>query len=167
MARAAPLSFEEVSRQIAYDPETGKFTWRVPKKGRPGIGSPAGCIHQTLGYWVIGVSRQRHYGHRLAWLLTHGKWPAHQIDHINGDRADNRIANLREVTHAENQQNRHITRPNRHGLRGVDYDPGCDRWRTRIKVNGVVHNFGGFHSPEEAHECYVRESRRLNPLTPV
>lgn len=163
MARATPPSFEQINEQLAYDPETGAITWRLSKKGNSGAGTSAGCNHPALGYVLIGVLRQRLYGHRIAWLLTHGHWPEHQIDHINGNRADNRLANLRECSHAENQQNG-LARRNRHGYPGVDQDPKTGKYRSRVVIGGVKHNMGGFDSPEQAHNAYLEAKQRLHPF---
>lgn len=167
MAEANSLTAEEARRHLSYDPETGEFRWLIGGKGRPGVGAIAGCRSDALGYWSIGLHRRRYWAHRLAWLMTHGQWPEHQIDHINGDRADNRLANLREATHAENQQNRHKSRPNKYGLRGVDFSPQLGRYRARVVFRGVKHNLGYFDTVEEAHTAYLEAARRINPRTPV
>lgn len=167
MAEANSLTAEEVRRHLSYNPETGEFRWLIGGKGRPGVGEIAGCKSNALGYWLIGLNYRRHWAHRLAWLMTHGRWPEHQIDHINGDRADNRISNLRAVTHAENQQNRHRSRPNKHGLRGVDFDPKTGKFRSRVVFQKVKHNLGYFDTAQAAHVAYVEAVRRINPRTPV
>lgn len=71
---------------LAYDAETGAFTWLEPRGGQA-CGSPAGCRNRN-GYIEITVHRRIHKAHRLAWLYVHGEWPPHEIDHINGDKAD-------------------------------------------------------------------------------
>lgn len=161
MAKAAPLSFEQVSEQLAYDPETGVFTWRLGKQGISGAGAVAGGLNKHLGYWTIGVLRQRLYGHRLAWLLTHKSWPTHQIDHIDGDRANNRISNLRACSHAENQQN--ARRHNKTGFAGVELVPQ-GVYRARVELGGVRY-CGGYHAtPEAAHAAYMQLKERLHPF---
>lgn len=161
MTEATTLTFEQVYEQIAYDPETGVFTWRVGKKGQAGPGSIAGCLNKHLGYWQIGILRQRLYGHRLAWLLSYGCWPTHQIDHINGDRSDNRLTNLREATHADNQQNRHLYR-NRTGFAGVEYCPKFGRFRARVVHNQIKHCAGHYDTAEEAHAAYLAKKAELH-----
>lgn len=161
MAKATVLTAEQVGELLAYDPETGSFTWRVGRKGTK-AGAVAGVISNCLGYRLIGVLCQRHYAHRLAWLLTHGEWPQHQIDHINGDRADNRIINLRCATHLENQQNRHAPKANKHGHAGVFFHPPTGKYVAKIKVMRKRHHLGSFDTPAEAGAAY-QAARNASP----
>lgn len=165
MAEANSLTAEEVRRHLSYNPETGEFRWLIGGKGRPGVGEIAGCKSNALGYWLIGLNYRRYWAHRLAWLVSHGQWPEHQIDHINGNRSDNRIANLRPATHAQNQQNRHTTRGNRTCFRGVYLEKG--RFFAQCRVMKVKYRLGTFDTPEEAHAAYLAGLRRLNPLSQV
>lgn len=164
MAEANLLTAEEVRRHLSYCPDTGEFRWLISGKGRPAAGSIAGCLNGTLGYWLIGMFNRRYWAHRLAWLMSHGEWPEHQIDHINGNRADNRLVNLRPATHAENQMNRHKSRPNKHGLKGVDICPKSGRYRARVVVSRKKHNLGYFDTPEQAHAAFLEARARLNPM---
>lgn len=160
MAKATDLTFEQVSEQVAYDPESGAITWRLSKKGNKGAGSVAGCVNQKLGHWIIGILRARVYGHRVAWLLSHGEWPSAQIDHINGDRTDNRLCNLRECSHAENQQNGR--RENQTGLAGVEYCADIGKFRSRVRVSGVRYDCGYHQTAEDAHLAYLEKKRELH-----
>ena len=92
---------------LSYDPESGHFTWLprgVAKFDNKLAGKIAGTLTAT-GYVQIRFDGKTHLAHRLAWLITHGEWPNFEIDHINGDHADNRLANLRVCTTAENRKN--------------------------------------------------------------
>lgn len=103
--RKDQVTFEIASRLIAYDALTGVLTWRVsPRYGIP-AGSTVGCTNGR-GYVVVSFLGRKFTAHRLAWLLHYGEWPTQVIDHINRKKADNRIANLRDVTQAENLKNR-------------------------------------------------------------
>lgn len=159
----AKLTPEQVMENLTYNPETGELFWRKTGKGRPPLGTPAGVIN-ALGYRTIGLAGKRHYAHRIAWLIHYGWWPSNQIDHINGDRADNRITNLRECSHAENQLNRHAPRPNKHGFKGVDVCPKSGRFRARVVVRKKKHNLGYFDTAEEAHQAFLKARRALNPF---
>jgi|SRR5262249_60934945 len=111
------------------------------------------------GYRRITLDGRQHFGHRLAWLHVHGVWPPDQIDHINGARADNRIANLRPATHQQNASNR---RRGIAGLKGAVFSKRYKRWRAQIMKNGRQHFLGHFASSVEAHAAYCRAAQELH-----
>src|SRR5205085_9675180 len=94
----ADLTAQRLRELLHYDPQTGSFTRRSD-------GRVLGCKSKHLGYWIVGVSGGQYYAHRLAWFYTHGRWPEGHIDHINCDKTDNRLENLREVQQRINNQN--------------------------------------------------------------
>jgi HNH endonuclease len=141
---------------LDYNPLTGIFTWRVKVNSRAKYGAVAGCW--SRGYWVIRVAGKLHGAHRLAWFFVYGKWPE-QIDHINGIQSDNRIANLRLATTAQNAANMKRPKDNTTGFKGVSFKKG--KWRATIKHAGHQFQIGTFATPEEAHAAYVAASRRL------
>ena len=99
------LSQDTLRNILEFDPETGVFTWKVNRGGTAIIGAKAGRIHPS-GYVHIKYQNVEYLAHRLAWIHHHGKIDQSLvIDHINGIRNDNRIQNLRQVTHAKNMQN--------------------------------------------------------------
>ncbi|WBK39668.1 hypothetical protein [Xanthomonas phage L522] len=114
------LTFEQVDQLLAYDPATGELRWKVAR-GRHGnackAGSVAGSVN-SRGYIQVGVHGRLYQAHRLAWLLHHGAWPSQQIDHIDRDRTNNRIDNLRECSNSENQQNVGKRSDNKSGVQG-------------------------------------------------
>lgn len=141
---------------LTYDPATGQFCWRSR-------GKPAGCIN-TDGYRRITLDYVAYPAHRLAWLYEHGDWPTSEVDHINGDRADNRIANLRLVTRRGNSHNIQPgrQRPNHSGYPGVSFHaPG--KWKAKIMSAGRSHYLGLYPTPAEASAAYVAAKRRLHP----
>lgn len=93
------LTFAKASELLTYDPETGLLTWKVKTGARVRIGEQAGKTNNK-GYRAIGIDRKLYSGHRLAWLLIHGEWPSGVMNHLNGIKTDNRLANL-EVTNAK------------------------------------------------------------------
>lgn len=141
-------SLEEASRLLAYDPETGIITWRTDRN--PGIkaGDRAGALNGH-GYDQICINGRGHLGHRLAWLMTHGIWPAVMIDHIDGDRANNRLCNLREATSAQNQANRGARKDSKAGKRGVRFLKHSGKWAASIQI-------GSFNTIDEASAAYLR-----------
>lgn len=153
------ITAREISEELTFSAETGLFYWRA-SKGRKQTVVPAGK-RDGQGYIVIGFRGRAYAGHRLAWLCAFGEWPKHDIDHINGDRADNRIANLRPCTNQQNQRNR---RPNpkasNGGLKGAMRAQN-GRWQARIKVNDKTIHLGTFTTVLEAHTAYVEAAERL------
>lgn len=155
------IALEGVRALLDYDAARGVFTWRT---GRPGVGrgSIAGSHHRQLGYTYIGIGGAKFLSHRLAWFYVHGEWPPETIDHINGDKADNRIANLRCVSKAINNQNRHrVRRDNRVGITGVSLTVE-GRYRARISLDGNARLLGHFDTPDEAAAAYIKAKRLLH-----
>ncbi len=107
------------------------------------------------GYRQIGINRRLYKKHRLAWLYMTGAWPRHEIDHINGDRGDNRFCNLREATASENRRNMRKRVNNTSGYKGVSLDAERGLWRARITVDGKDKLLGRFRSPERARIAYI------------
>jgi hypothetical protein len=159
MEENGALTADRVRDVLAYDPETGRFTWRV-RRACFAAGSLAGW-KTPCGYRYISVDMEVCVAHRLAWLHTHGTWPKGVVDHINGDRADNRIVNLRDVSYAVNAQNRRLAQKNnRSGLLGVVKCRG--RWRAAIGINGARTWLGTFDTAQEAHEAYLAAKRQMH-----
>lgn len=150
------LTQNELKSLIAYDGETGLFTWAVTRSNVR-AGDSAGCLSPT-GRYVIGVSRKLYLAHRLAWLWTYGEWPSGEIDHINNDPSDNRIINLRVTTRAENQRNVRLLARNKSGIKGVSWDSINSKWVVRINIGGQQLNLGRFESIDLAAQA-IREGR--------
>ena len=154
------IDLKTLKATIRYNRETGVFTWRVRQRqigGFAEIGSVAG-FKETLGYWCIGLGRRQYKAHRLAWFYVYGIWPSDHIDHINGDRADNRIVNLRLGSPMNNSRNAKMKKNNTSGFKGVRYDSG--RYMARIGVNYERIYLGRFDTPEEAHAAYVSAAQK-------
>jgi hypothetical protein len=101
-----------------YDAKTGLLYWAVSTGPRAKIGAQAGHKRKD-GYIIIKLNNKYYLAHRLAWFLTYNKWPENEIDHINGDRSDNRVGNLRDVPKSLNQRNSIRRRDNVSGKVGV------------------------------------------------
>lgn len=153
------LDLDLLQRELAYDPNTGVFTRRRASGGNP-VGSTCGYRHHR-GYVHIKVAQRQYTAHRLAWFYVHGTWPTQTIDHINGDKSDNRICNLRDVSTTDNNQNVRKARA-LSGLIGAHYNRAQNRWVSSISVKGIARPLGSFPTAEAAHEAYVRAKRELH-----
>lgn len=143
---------------VAYDAATGALTWATDGRHRR-AGAVAGHV-SMLGYHVVNVPGYRTLkAHRVAWALTHGEWPSAPIDHINGDKRDNRLCNLRLVDGFVNAQN--LRRPhvdNSTGLLGVTRARN-GRFRAKLKADGRYLHIGIFPTADEAHCAYLAAKR--------
>ena len=156
------MNISLISQVIRYDPKNGLFYWLVDRKGHAKAGDIAGAKHNR-GYIRIGVNGESYLAHRLALLLSGMTlMDRDQVDHINGDRSDNRLSNLRIATHSENCQNAKARKDNATGLKGVGYDRRRGMWRARIKFDRSAKWLGYFNSPEEAHAAYCAEAIKLH-----
>jgi hypothetical protein len=145
---------------LHYDPETGDFTWLKYVNSRVRIGSVAGTAKQ--GYKYIGLLGKDYLVHRLAWLYVYGKWPAFEIDHINGVKYDNQLCNLREATRSQNLRNSGVRKSNISGHKGIYYHPRANKWVAYIKYNKKLRYLGGFNTKEEAIAVYIQFAQRIH-----
>ena len=168
--KTVPINF--LREILRYDPETGQLYWNRRELSQCisakacGIwnGRFAGKIAGSLGakgYCVISIEQSLYGAHRIAWALHTGAWPEHDIDHTNGDRSDNRISNLRQVSHAENNRNAKTYKSNTSGLTGVAQIRNSKRWRARIRVNGNLLHLGYFDSAEAAAEARQAANKKF------
>lgn len=149
------LTANELYELFHYDKYSGIFTRKTNRKNAP-LGSKAGSLHKHLGYVQIRVKSKLYLAHRLAWLYVTGEWPRFQIDHINGNRSDNRIDNLRDVTVQENARNRQKTLA-KTGLLGVV--KSGSGFKATIGVSGKNVYLGTFQSQLDAHKAYLNAKK--------
>lgn len=150
---------------LDYDPATGIFRWRVDRRSgrsharvQARAGDVAGSI-RTDGYLAIKIEGRSYRSHRLAWLYVYGRWPDPECDHRNCERNDNRIANLREATRAQNNANSSLRTDNASGLKGV-YRRNA-RWAAQIRMNGALRHLGYFDTAKAAHAAYSAAAAKL------
>ncbi|WP_395454812.1 HNH endonuclease signature motif containing protein [Azospirillum melinis] len=153
-ARFLPTQ-ERVRELFNYDPETGIFTWRISRTGSIRVGQVAGTVRKVTGYVRIHVDGKFYYAHRLAWLYMTGEWPAEEIDHINRQGGDNRFANLRPASRAQNGGNTSIRRRNKSGVKGVSWYKRGRKWKAQIMMNGKNCSLGCFNTISEAAAAYA------------
>lgn len=173
------LPSQEVLRQLLdHDPETGALRWKerspewFPPDCRMGpqttaawwnkrfSGNPAFCRKEIHGHLVGTIFGERYKAHRIIWKIVHGVDPVGEIDHINGNPADNRLINLREATTQENCRNRKSRSGSSSGYRGVSWNKSCQRWCAAIGAPGVPGHIGLFDDEKEAAMAYDAAASR-------
>lgn len=148
----------QIAAHLRYDPETGELFWKVHRqKVKPG--QRAGTLDKSTGYRQVRVHGKIIYAHRLAWALYHGTMPTRRLDHKDGDRTNNRIANLRESTASQNGANAKVRKDNATGLKGVRFDKSRGKYKARLRKDGQEKFLGWFETAEEAHERYKQAAQ--------
>ena len=150
----ADVTAQRLREILVYCQDTGLFRWRAYG------GVPAGSDSGD-GYIRIGVDGRLYFAQRLAWLYVNGQWPENDVDHINGQRADNRLCNLRRATRSQNNINAVRPKDNTSGYKGVMASRG--KWLARIGVNRKKVFLGRFDSIEDAAQAYADAANRYYP----
>ncbi len=150
-----------IRQQLSYDPETGQM--KIARTGKGLVyGRVVGCVN-NLGYVHYRFNGKTQKLHRLAWLHFYGHWPQHHIDHINGIKTDNRIANLRDVPRYVNVQNRSTAlSTSQSKVLGVYFKKDKNRWGAHIRFNGQKKHLGYFKTIEAASDAYLTAKRELH-----
>jgi len=148
------MNYKTAKRCFRYNPLTGLLYWKISRGGTQKDNNEAGCESDT-GYIKITYRNESYLAHRLAWLLTYGEYP-NEIDHINGNPADNRLINLRSVNHSGNGKNQRLSSKIKSGIYGICFHNGRKKWHTRINNNGKRFFLGYFKDFFEA--CCARKS---------
>ena len=168
---------DELRTLLRYEPETGKLFWLprdisqfedTEKKTAQQIcnwwnsrfaGEEAFCANGVYGCKSGRIFGEVHYAHHVAWAIHHGRFPVKQIDHIDGDRANNAANNLREVTFAENMRNRKLPKHNTSGTMGVSFNKRMGRWQAHITEFGQRRHLGTFDRKQEAVAARIEAQR--------
>lgn len=151
---------------LNYNPDTGIFSWKARKEKRFDVNfadRTAGTKTKS-GYVTIRFKGKRALAHRLAWLYVQGIWPVGVIDHIDRDRSNNRIVNLRDCSHQENILNRNVLPSS--GVKGVYFRRKRKKWLARGYVDGKIKCFGSFTTMEEAIGSYERNKNLIGSAAP-
>jgi len=149
------LTQNELKKHVFYNPVNGKFSWRKTRSGRK---ENCGYLAKD-GYRQLMISGRLYQEHRLAWLFVYGALPpSRMMDHINRDRSDNRISNLRLCTESQNCHNRKIPSTNTSGFKGIRFKK--NRWEVSCMVEGKREYLGRYVDREDAvnvYNSYVKE----------
>lgn len=164
------LSPEIVKQLLRYDPETGLLFWRhredefFPTTRAAFAWNSKYANKQAFtclgagGYYKGGILGHIFQAHRVIWALVHGEWPDNEIDHLNHERGDNRIVNLRAVTRRQNQLNHKLHSNSWTGVHGVDLRKG--KWRASIRIYGDNKFLGSFATKKDAVKARKRAEKR-------
>jgi len=146
-----------INEKLSYNPDTGVLVWKANTRWTK-AGHKAGTL--CGGYVKISINGIIIPAHRIALAITTGAWPFGEIDHINGDKSDNRLSNLREVTHQQNCMNRAKARNNKSGFVGVSWHSAAKKWQCHLSIGGKGVYLGLFESPEDAHNAYKEAAKK-------
>ena len=155
------LTRERMKELLSYDPITGEIRRVKTISGNAVKGMLAGSI-KANGYVQIQVDGKCYLGHRLAWLHEFGRFPSGILDHINGDRQDNRIANLRQVTASQNCHNELRRTNNTSGVKGVTWDKRRNSWMAKFWHERKCINVGNFKNLEDAREAVMKKRKEIH-----
>jgi hypothetical protein len=148
------ITQEYLHEYFHYDKTTGQFL----RKKKTGNSTKQGELvgsNKGNGYIVLCLKSRLYLAHRMAWLYVYGAMPTSNIDHINGNRADNRISNLRLATQSQNIANSLISKANKSGCKGVSWRKDIKKWRASIMVNYKQIALGCYDSKDEAYDAYI------------
>ena len=142
------VSIQEIVNRFVYCPESGVVSHRATRVQAGKVSNN----HKT-SYLRISVNGKQLMAHRIIWALHYGEWPKGQIDHIDGNGLNNRLSNLRDVSHSENQRNQRLHSRNKSGYRGVSLDRRTGKWQAHIWSNGKRIYLGRFDTALAAGEA--------------
>lgn len=157
------LNYERAIEVLRYNAENGVLERKL-KSGRWKI-----CGHKPIcnGYGHVKIDGKMYLTHRLVWLLVHGTWPEHEIDHIDRDPMNNRIENLRPTTPSENCHNQGLRSNNSSGYPGVCFDKRANKYRAEIRVNNKQIFLGYYATAEQAFLAYQLAKIKYYPTSPI
>lgn len=143
---------------LQYRKSSGQFRYKVARNHMTPVGEIAGCL-KASGYLELWIDGKIYKAHRLVWLYCFGAWPEGYIDHIDGCKHNNRLANLRDVTPAINAQNQKYAKScNKSGVLGVV--ARHKKFRAQITICGRTVAIGTYETSDEAHAAYLLEKRK-------
>ena len=136
------------------------LVWKTSRIGASTIGKGS-YIHKSTGYKLLKVDYRQYREHRLVWLYVHGTLPK-MLDHIDGDKTNNDINNLRKSTQSQNMHNMTLSSHNTSGVKGVSWNKRAQKWRARIKLKGKEIHIGNFVTLEQAEVSIHKARKKLH-----
>jgi hypothetical protein len=167
LEREKALSHEYLTKVLEYEPESGVFIWKIRASQAVKPGDIAGSVNKN-GYLFIKVGKYIYRAHRLAWFYFYGQWPPienYQIDHIDGNRLNNSIKNLRLASNAKNARNHKLYSHNTSGVSGVHFAEASNKWKATIRYNGRNIHLGYYASFEDAVNARIVAEKELGYTT--
>lgn len=161
MSKIDSLTYERATEIFRYDAENGVLERKLPSGRWRACGDKPNCN----GYGQVKMDGKPYFTHRLIWLLAYGEWPEF-IDHINRNKLDNRLENLRAVTRTENQHNHGLRKNNTSGYIGVYFHKQANKYEAQIILNGKRIYLGLYATAEEAFTAYMIAKIDLHPTSP-
>ncbi|MGQ5734206.1 HNH endonuclease [Serratia sp. IR-2025] len=146
------LTRDRLLEVLDYNKETGVFLWKKKLSARGAVGKVAGT--NSYGYCAINIDGVRYFAHRLAWLYAYGDWPNKEVDHIDRNRMNNAISNLRDVSRVVNALNNSPQSINSSGIKGVTFCKQRGTWQAQINIAGKNITLGRYQSIDEAAIAY-------------
>ena len=159
------FTHQDLTDLLHYNEETGVFQW---KKKRRGIKTGVNLgTDNGFGYLRITVLGKSFYAHRLAWFYSNKVWPKGEIDHINGNKQDNSLKNLRDVTPQSNAQNK-LSPQSRSKTQtlGVSWHKKAKKWQAHICIYKQRKYLGLFEKIEDAEQAYLNERKAIVYVSP-
>jgi hypothetical protein len=150
MAKELPL--QRICELLRYDEETGDLYWKIDRTGAAKTGTVAGSLDKE-GYTTVKIDKSIYKAHRVIYGLSYSLSSFEEIDHIDGNKSNNKLSNLRAVSRAVNQQNNKV--------RGTYQHRNC--WQAVLKANGKKRYLGSFDTEEEAHQAYLAAKKIYHP----
>ena len=164
-----PITVEELRSRFEYEASSGRLTWRRRDEhsyqhvrwNTKYAGKVVGVLDKA-GYRVVRFNGRTIKAHRVVWALTHGAWPDAYVDHIDCDRSNNRISNLRLATPLQSSQNQRTPKTNKSGFKGVCWNAAASKWQAGICCRRRKIHLGLFSTPEEAAAAYAKAAERFH-----
>lgn len=160
MTTVPTITAQELRNAFNYNPETGDMCWKIRPANNVKVGAPIRAKN-TSGYYHVGFKKKVYVVHRLIWLMTYDEWPDGEIDHVNCNKLDNRLENLRLATKGQNQSNRGKSEGLTSKYKGVCWKKSNKCWTAQISHDGKCHWLGHFENELDAHKAYCEAAVRL------